>query len=100
MFRRLFGRNWGIEVVSREPAGRFRVSKVLALPGRRALLGEVLEGVIYPGYKLKGKGVALVRSIERERRRVDFAVLGDEVTLITEGEVGAKEGEVLEVYPS
>ncbi|WP_048149886.1 tRNA-binding protein Pbp11 [Palaeococcus ferrophilus] len=100
MFRRLFGRNRGIEVATRKPTGRFRVSRVLALPGRKALLGEVLEGVIYPGYKLKGKGVALVRSIERERRRVDFAVPGDEVALITEGEIEAGEGEVLEVYPS
>lgn len=90
-----------IEVVSRSPVGRFRVSKILRVMGRQVLIGEVLEGVVYPAYKVKaGKRAALVYRIEKEHRKVEFAAPGDRVALILEGEVEAKAGEEIEVYQS
>jgi len=67
--------------------------------GRETLIGTV-EGVIYPGYKVKGDGIAVIREIQRERKKVDFAVDGDRVALILEGRTNAKKGERLEIYQS
>ncbi|WP_297480916.1 tRNA-binding protein Pbp11 [Thermococcus sp.] len=86
-------------IASRRPVGRFLVEEVLTVFGRETLIGMV-EGVIYPGYKVKGRAVALIREIQRDRKRVDFAVDGDRVALILEGRTNAKKGDLLEVYQS
>ncbi|WP_456367193.1 tRNA-binding protein Pbp11 [Thermococcus sp.] len=86
-------------IASKKPAARFSVENVVNILGREALIGTV-EGVIYPGYKVKGKGIAVIREIQRDRKRVDFAVDGDRVALILEGRTNAKKGDLLEVYQS
>ncbi|NJE54742.1 tRNA-binding protein Pbp11 [Thermococcus sp. 21S9] len=86
-------------IASRKPVAKFRVEQVLNVLGRETLIGTV-EGIIYPGYKVKGRSIALIREIQRERKRVDFAVDGDRVALILEGKTNAKKGDVLEVYQS
>jgi len=88
-----------IEIVSRSPIGKFMVEQTLNVLGRETLVGTV-EGVIYPGYKVKGRDIAIIREIQRERKRVDFAVDGDRVALILEGKTKAKKGDVLEIYQS
>ena len=86
-------------VASRRPVATFRVEQIVNIMGREALIGTV-EGIIYPGYKIKGEGIAIIREIQRDRRKVDFAVDGDRVALILEGKTNAKKGESLEVYQS
>lgn len=88
------------EVVSKEPVGRFQVVGVTSILGRQVLGGVVLDGAVYPGYKLKGGGVALIREIHIQNRKVDFAVEGDQVALVLEGALRLKGGEVIEVYRS
>ncbi|NJE05918.1 translation factor [Thermococcus sp. M36] len=87
-------------IASRKPVGRFRVEKSLKVFSRQVLIGEVIEGLIYPGYKVKGKSVSPIMKIERDHRRVDFAVAGDRVALMLEYEVPCEEGEELEIYQS
>jgi len=89
-----------VEIVSRKPVGKFRVLQIFQILGRQILSGEVLEGIIYPGYKLKGKDVGVIMAIEKEHRRVDFAVSGDTVALILENNMKAEKGDILEVYQS
>lgn len=89
-----------IEIVSRKPVGKFRVLQVFQILGKQALSGEVIDGIIYPGYKLKGRDVGIIMGIEKEYRRVDFAVSGDTVALILENNMKVEKGEVLEVYQS
>ncbi len=101
--RRLFKRDQKdseTDVVSRRPVGRFRVEKTLRVLSRQVLIGEVVEGLIYPGYKVKGRKASPIMGIERERRKVDFAVTGDRVAIMLEHEIPCEEGEVLEVYQS
>jgi translation initiation factor IF-2 len=86
-------------IASRKPVAKFRVEQVLNVLGRETLIGTV-EGIIYPGYKVKGRSIALIREIQRERKRVDFAVDGDRVALILDGKTKAKKGDVLEIYQS
>jgi len=86
-------------IASRKPVARFKVEEVMNVLGREALIGTV-EGVIYPGYKVKGKGIALIRKIQMGRKKVDFAVDGDRIALILEGRTNAKKGETLEIYRS
>ena len=88
-----------IEIVSRNPVGKFRVEQTLNVLGKETLIGTV-EGIIYPGYKVKGKSVAVIREIQKDRKKVDFAVDGDRVALVLEGKTNAKKGDVLEVYQS
>jgi len=88
------------EVVSKKPVGRFQVAGVTSILGRQVLGGIVLDGVIYPGYKLKGDGVALVREIHIQNRKVDFAVEGDRVALVLEGTLKLRDGDAIEVYQS
>ncbi|WP_456365532.1 tRNA-binding protein Pbp11 [Thermococcus sp.] len=86
-------------IIEREPAGRFRVENCLILPVGRVVIGEVIDGVLYPGYKLKGEdGVAVVMGIEKEHRKVDFAIAGDLVGLFLDGDIECMEGDELEVY--
>ncbi|WP_010479108.1 tRNA-binding protein Pbp11 [Thermococcus zilligii] len=100
VFRRAKDEN-PLEIVSIKPVGKFRVEKSLTVWGRQVLIGEVLEGVIYPAYKVKaGKSVALIYRIEREHREVEFAAPGDRVALILEGEVKVRENDEIEVYQS
>jgi len=87
-------------IASKRPSGKFRVEITFKVGTREALVGEVVEGIIYPGYKLKGPSVGVVRSIEREHEKIDFAVSGDKVALIMESPTGARKGDVLEVYQS
>ena len=100
--RRLFTskKDSGTEIVSRKPVGRFRVERVLRVTHRQVLIGEVLEGLVYPGYKVKGRKASPIMRIERERRRVDFAVAGDTAALILENEIPCEKGEILEIYQS
>ena len=104
IMKRIFGGRKGrgeqVEVVSRRPVGRFRVEKTLRVLSRQVLMGEVVEGLIYPGYKVKGRKASPIMEIERERRKVDFAVTGDRVAIMLEHEIPCEEGEVLEVYQS
>ncbi|WP_054840249.1 tRNA-binding protein Pbp11 [Thermococcus sp. JCM 11816] len=97
-------RHKGGEIIASRypPVGKFRVEKVLKVAFREVLVGgEVLEGIIYPGYKLKGgSSVGVIRAIEREHRKVDFAVAGDKVALMMESPTKAEEGQILEVYQS
>ncbi len=86
-------------IASRKPVAKFRVEQVLNVLGGETLIGTV-EGIIYPGYKVKGGNIAIIREIQRERKRVDFAVDGDRVALILEGKTKAKKGDVLEIYQS
>ena len=86
-------------IASRKPVAHFKVEQVVNILGRETLIGTV-EGVIYPGYKVKGDGIAVIREIQRERKKVDFAVDGDRVALILEGRTNAKKGERLEIYQS
>jgi len=88
-----------IEIVSRRPVARFNVEQALNVLGKETLIGTV-EGIIYPGYKVKGESAALIREIQKDRKRVDFAVDGDRVALVLEGKTNAKKGEVLDVYQS
>jgi len=86
-------------IASRRPVARFRVEQVLTVLGRETLIGTV-EGIVYPGYKVKGREIAVIREIQRKRKKVDFAVDGDRVALILEGRTNAKKGETLEIYQS
>jgi translation elongation factor EF-1alpha len=88
------------DLVSREPVAFFSVERVMNVMGRETLVGRVEGGIVYPGYKIKGRGVALIRAIEMEHRRVEFAVDGDKVALILEGKAGTKKGMTLEIYQS
>ena len=100
--RRFFGgrkKAEEIEIVSRKPVAKFKVEQTLNILGKETLIGTV-EGIIYPGYKVKGESVALVREIQKDRKKVDFAVDGDRVALVLEGKTNAKKGDVLEVYQS
>ncbi|AIF68735.1 hypothetical protein PAP_01475 [Palaeococcus pacificus DY20341] len=99
-FKRIFKRDIHNEIASRNPIGKFRVKKELKSGEKQALLGEVLEGVIYPGYKLKGDGVALVRRLKQGDKEIDFAVEYDEVVILLEGKIRVKENDILEVYQS
>ncbi|NJE61613.1 tRNA-binding protein Pbp11 [Thermococcus sp. 21S7] len=104
ILEKLFGRapkevGGGEFIASRKPVARFRVEQTLNILGKETLIGTV-EGIIYPGYKVRGRDIAPIREIQRERKRVDFAVDGDRVALILEGRANAKNGEVLEVYRS
>ncbi|WP_054841321.1 tRNA-binding protein Pbp11 [Thermococcus peptonophilus] len=101
IFRRKEHKGEGI--ASRQSVGKFRVEKVLKVAFREVLIGEVLEGIIYPGYKLKGGPSVggVIRAIEREHRKVDFAVTGDRVAIMMEAPpTKAKEDQILEVYQS
>lgn len=89
-----------VQIFSRRAVGKFKVERVFEILGREVVVGEVIEGVIYSGYKLKGKGVALIREIQKERQKVDFALECDKVALVLEGKINPKAGEVLEVYQS
>ncbi|MDI3474629.1 MAG: hypothetical protein PWQ79_1819 [Thermococcaceae archaeon] len=103
ILEKIFGGRKGegeIEIVSRKPVGSFRVDEVFYRQGRQALVGEVLGGLIYPGYKVKGGGTALIREIQSERKKVDFAVSGDRVVLLLEGRLEVSPGQILEVYQS
>ncbi|WP_324615389.1 tRNA-binding protein Pbp11 [Thermococcus thioreducens] len=102
ILKRLLGRRdyHEVDVVSREPVGKFRVEKILKVLNRQVLVGEVTKGLIYPGYKVKGKSVSPIMKIERNHQRVDFAVAGDRVALMLEHEVPCEEGEELEIYRS
>ncbi|WP_227738771.1 tRNA-binding protein Pbp11 [Thermococcus eurythermalis] len=100
--KKFFGRQGKaeeIKIVSRNPVGKFRVEQSLNVLGKEMLIGEV-EGIMYPGYKVKGESVAIIREIQRDRKKVDFAVDGDRVALVLEGKTNAKKGDVLEVYQS
>jgi len=90
----------GVEIVSRRPVGKFKVERVLRVLARQVLIGEVLEGLIYPGYKLKGRKAGVIMKIEKERKEIDFALTGDRVALMLETEIPCTEGEILEVYQS
>ncbi len=98
--KRLLGRTGKENLVSRKPSGRFQVVGVTHLLGKQILGGIVLDGILYPGYKLRGGGVALIREIHIQNREVDFAVEGDRVALVLEGRLEVGEGEVIEVYRS
>ncbi len=104
ILRRIFKKPKGginkIEIVSRKPVGKFRVLQVFNIFGKQVLAGEVLEGIIYPGYKLKGRNVGIVRNIEKNRKKVYFAVSGDVVALMLENKMDVNGGELLEVYQS
>lgn len=105
LFEKFFGKKREperekVEIVSKHPVATFRVENVLNVMGRDVLVGTVEGGIVYPGYKVKGGGVALIYGIERNRERVEFAVGGDKVALMLEGKVRAKKGDVLEIYPS
>ncbi|MCA6214180.1 translation factor [Thermococcus bergensis] len=97
IFKKKEGR---VEIFSKRPVAKFKVEKVFEIFGREVLVGEVVEGVIYPGYKVKGKKAALIREIEKERQKVDFALEYDKVALVLEGKLNTKAGEILEVYQS
>lgn len=86
-------------IASRRPVAYFGVEQVLTVLGRETLIGTA-EGIIYPGYKVKGKGIAIIREIRRGKKKVDFAVDGDKVALILEGRTNAKKDERLEIYQS
>jgi len=88
-----------VQIFSRRAVGKFKVERVFEVLGRE-VVGEVIEGVIYSGYKLKGKGATLIREIQKERQKVDFALECDKVALVLEGKINPKVGEVLEVYQS
>ncbi|ASA76913.1 tRNA-binding protein Pbp11 [Thermococcus sp. 5-4] len=88
------------EIVSRHPVGKFKVIGTTYVLGKQVLGGVVLEGIIYPGYKLKGGGIALVREIHIQNRKVDFVVEHDEAALVLEGKLKVKDGEIIEVYRS
>ncbi|EHR77929.1 Translation factor [Thermococcus litoralis DSM 5473] len=97
IFKKKEGR---VEIFSKRPVAKFKVEKVFEIFGNEVLVGEVVEGVIYPGYKVKGKKAALIREIQKERQKVDFALEYDKVALVLEGKLNTKAGEVLEVYQS
>ncbi|WP_297499247.1 tRNA-binding protein Pbp11 [Thermococcus sp.] len=86
-------------IASRKPVATLGVEGVMNVLGKETVIGTV-EGVIYPGYKVKGRGIAIIREIQKGRKRVDFAVDGDRVALILEGKINAKKGERVEVYQS
>lgn len=98
--RRFFKKSEEIEIFSKKPVAKFRVERVFNILGKPAIIGEVLEGIIYPGYKIKGKDVALIRKIQKDHRDVDFAIEYDRVALLLEGNINVKENEILEVYQS
>ncbi|WP_457752001.1 tRNA-binding protein Pbp11 [Thermococcus sp.] len=89
-----------VEIVSRRPVGRFKVIGTTNILGKQVLGGIVLDGIIHPGYKLKDGGIALVREIHIQNRKVDFVVEHDEAALVLEGTLRVKEGEIIEVYQS
>ncbi len=99
-FRRRGEPEGGTVIVSQRPVGRFRVEKTLRVLTRQVLVGEVTEGLVYPGYKLKGRKAGVIMKVEKDHREVDFAVAGDRVALMLEYEVPCEEGEELEVYQS
>ncbi|NJE85004.1 translation factor [Thermococcus sp. CX2] len=89
-----------IQIVSRKPVGKFRVEGVTYILGKQVLAGIVLDGVIYPGYKLRDGGIALVREIYIQNRKVDFVVEHDQAALLLEGKLKAEPGEVIKIYQS
>ncbi|ACS90577.1 MULTISPECIES: tRNA-binding protein Pbp11 [Thermococcus] len=89
-----------VQIFSRKSVGKFKVEKTFKIFGKEVLVGEVIEGVIYPGYKIKGERAALIREIQRDRQEVDFALEYDKVALVLDGKLNPKVGEILEVYQS
>ena len=89
-----------VQIFSRNPVGKFKVEGVFEIFDREVVVGEVIEGVIYPGYKIKGERVALIREIQKEGQKVDFALEYDKVALVLEGKISPKSEEVLAVYQS
>ncbi len=105
ILRRLLGKRDDNEiggVASRNPVGRFRVERSLKVSSRQVLIGEVIEGIIYTGYKVKGRAVSPIMKIERDHMEIDFAIAGDRVALMLEHEIPCEEGGEggLEVYQS
>ncbi|USS41540.1 translation factor [Thermococcus aggregans] len=87
-----------VEIFSRKSVGKFKVEKTFEVFGRKVLVGDVIEGVIYPGYKVKGEDAALIREIQKEGQRIDFALQWDHVELVLEDNIDVKVGEVVKVY--
>ena len=103
--KELFGRRGkqeesDVEIVSLRPVGRFQVERILRVLSRQVLVGRVTEGLVYPGYKIKGRKAGVIMKVEKDHRKVDFAVVGDEVALMLENEIPCREGEELEIYRS
>jgi len=96
--KRLFRRSG--EIASKKPVGKFKVDSVL---DDGAISGEVLDGIIYSGYKLKPKGkkiVVPIMKIMRGKEEIEFAIEYDRVILLPEDKLKVEEGEILEVYAS
>ncbi len=78
------------------PVGRI---KILRTYGEgTGLRAEIIDGLVYPGYRLSRKKRVPIRRLRMEGRDVDFAVEGDTVDVSLEGELNAEPGDTLEVY--
>ncbi|WP_297091042.1 tRNA-binding protein Pbp11 [Thermococcus sp.] len=88
-----------IRTIPGKPVGKFRVESVLRVFTRQVLIGEVTEGIVYPGCKLRGGSIGKVVKIEMGRRQVDLAESGNKVAIMLENEIPAKKGDELEIYP-
>lgn len=97
-----------MEIVQR-PLGRFKVLKVFFSTQRKKIVGgDVAQGSIENNAKIviwrKEEGETLqvgngtVLEIQKEKRAVDQAQMGDQVGITIEGKGKIKEGDVLEVY--
>ncbi len=96
LLRRIFGgKRGGLE--PGRPTGRIEVLEQCE-GGKNHLRVRVLDGLVYPGYRVSKKERAPIRRLMMKGREVDFAVEGDIVDVILDGELDAKAGDTLKVY--
>jgi hypothetical protein len=96
LLKRIFGGRWGGSKPGR-PTGRIEVLKQYE-GGKNHLRVRVLDGLMYPGYRVSKKERVPIRRLMMKDREVDFAVEGDIVDVILDGELDAETGDTLEVY--
>nr|7ANU_A Chain A, Pbp11 protein [Pyrococcus abyssi GE5]7ANU_B Chain B, Pbp11 protein [Pyrococcus abyssi GE5] len=79
--------------------GKVKVENILIVGFKTVIICEVLEGMVKVGYKVrKGKKVAGIVSMEREHKKVEFAIPGDKIGIMLEKNIGAEKGDILEVF--
>ncbi|BAA30333.1 tRNA-binding protein Pbp11 [Pyrococcus horikoshii] len=85
--------------VTGKPVGKVKVESILKVGFRDVIICEVLEGIVKVGYKVKkGKKVAGIVSMEREHKKIEFAIPGDRVGMMLEKNINAEKDDILEVY--
>lgn len=100
-----------VDIVT-EDIGRIKVLKVFFSSGKKKIVGgEVAEGIVEPGSKITIKrkekksenpaeqlGSGIIIEMQKEKRPLQKAEIGDQVGMTIETKTKIKEGDVLEVF--